>query len=106
MSEAYDPFGPQADKRAQGGTDRPERAARLAPEVIDHWTRLIRRAVPHVGVGSRPCEYAPWVGALREARRVPSFVGPQPLTHHQGYPDLMAIAEDIAQPGRRNRAAT
>ena len=102
MTDFNDPHGLRAfnaEKRARAKADRLDRAARLAPEVISYWTEIIRQAAPQVGAGQRPCDYAPWVGALREARRVPPYVGTQAMGHFDRYPDLMTVAEDIARPG-------
>ncbi len=77
MIDFDDPYGLRRWNReahARNKADREARALRLAPEVVAQWTALVRRTAPHVGNGRRPCDYQPWIGALRVAGQEPAFV--------------------------------
>ena len=89
----------EAAKIAANEADKDARAARLTPDVVEHWTGIIRQALPHVSPGGRPCSYRPWAGVLGAMSTDPPFVGTvqtSPVGLARG---LMSVAADIAQPG-------
>lgn len=76
-----------------------DRAERLAPDIVAHWTNLVHRCAPIVPRGRRPCAYGPWEGVLAEVSRRPPFVGapaPGPLSLATR---LMWSYGDLARPG-------
>ncbi len=55
------------DRRREREADAPMRALRLAPELVELWTNVVRDASVIVGSGEKPCDYTPWKIALSYA---------------------------------------
>lgn len=56
----------QEEARARLVADAPDRALRLAPDIVERWTDVFREAADEIVPGERPCDYEPWRKAIAE----------------------------------------
>lgn len=90
----------QEEARKRRQADAPDRALRLAPENVAHWTNILRKAAARVTTGTRTCDYTPWLKAITEAqgRIAPLDLARDPYAHRMVATDFRNFMEDCALP--------